>query len=391
MRLNKKLKICVFTAARSDYFLLCPLLRKLSSTKDIVFQLVVSGMHMSPEFGETWKLIEKDGFPISEKISMLLSGDSSKDTVASMGMGMIKFSETLSHLAPDICIILGDRFEMMSFATSCHILGIPIAHIHGGELTYGAFDDAIRHCITKMATLHFPAAEEYRKRIIQMGEHPSTVFNVGALAVENIVRNAYKKSDIENVINIKLKEKYFLVTLHPETKGNLEVEFQLTSLCKNLSQFEDYQVIWTISNADPAGKAINEFLKTYYQKGQIHLIDNLGSLYLSVLKGASAIIGNSSSAIIEAPILGIPTVNIGSRQDGRLRSPSIVDCDFTEGNISKAIKTVLSEEFLADSKNQDHPYGNGNTSEQIIRILKEFNFKENYQKKFFDINIGGVE
>jgi UDP-hydrolysing UDP-N-acetyl-D-glucosamine 2-epimerase len=387
--IHKKKKICVFTCARSDYFLLRPLLNELQKQSDhIDLQLIASGMHTSKEFENTWNLIEADGYPITEKTSMLVSSDDSAATVTSMGLGMIQFSSILSRLKPDLVVLLGDRFEMMSFATAAHVFGIPIAHIHGGELTYGAFDDAIRHCITKMATLHFAATDNYKKRIIQMGEQPTSVFNVGALAVDNILTAPEKTTkELADALKIPLEENYFLITFHPETKGRDDVEGQLEFLFRALDAFPEHQILWTSSNADPMGRKINEIVsqKGVSQEKRFFSVGNLGSLYLSTLKNARAIVGNSSSGIIEAPILGIPTVNIGYRQEGRIRTPSIIDCSFSVQDISQSIKRAISPEFAEGVNKKSHPYGTGKTAQKIFQILKHYNFQNNSEKVFYEI------
>ncbi len=384
-----KKKICVFTCARSDYFLLRPLLNELQKQSDhIDLQLIASGMHTSKEFGNTWKLIEADGYPITEKTSMLISSDDSAATVTSMGLGMVQYSNILSRLRPDLVVLLGDRFEMMSFATATHIFGIPIAHIHGGELTYGAFDDAIRHCITKMATLHFAATEDYKKRIIQMGEQPGSVFNVGALAVDNVLMTPQKTTkELAHTLKIPLEENYFLITFHPETKGNDDVAGQLEPLFSALDAFPDHQILWTSSNADPKGRKINEIVlqKAISQDKRYFSVDNLGSLYLSALKNARAIVGNSSSGIIEAPIVGTPTVNIGRRQEGRLRTSSIIDCNFNAQDIRQSIKQAISSEFSEDVNKKDHPYGTGKTAQKIVEQIISYNFQDNCEKVFHEI------
>ena len=381
---KSKLKVCVFTAARSDYFLLKPLLRQLQNNDAFILQLVVSGMHMSAQFGETWKLIAEDVFLIDEKISMLSEGNEVIDIISSMGCGMTQYGNTLSRLSPDAVIILGDRFEMMTFSLSAYMLGIPIAHIHGGELTYGSFDDGMRHCITKMALLHFPATEEYRRRVIQMGEHPENVLNVGALAVENIHSSpVYDIPELSKRLDIPLREKFFLVTFHPETRNDSDSLTQVKILIEALSQFPDYQVIWTMANADPQGKTVNNLLKN--NKNKFFLIDNLGDLYIPILKKASAIIGNSSSGIIEAPIAGIPTINIGTRQEGRLKTDSIIDCLWNMEDIKNAILKVNE---LNRSQGIDcnlHPYGNGDSAAKIIEFFLKSDLRKN--KTFYDFSI----
>lgn len=382
--MKAKIKICVFTAARSDYFLLKPLLYQLKNNADFDLNLIVTGMHLSPAFGETWKMIVSDGFEIKQKVDILSGDNESIHIINSMSHGMTQYAKLLSELKPNIVIILGDRFEMMSIAISAYMLEIPIAHIHGGELTFGSFDDGLRHCISKMASLHFPAAEDYYRRIVQMGENPDSVFNVGALAVENITNTkSYSKSELAKKLNISLNGKYFLVTFHPETRNNTNALDQVEILINTLSKFPDYQVIWTISNADPQGKVVNEYLRA--QKNKFFLIENLGKLYLPVLKKASIIIGNSSSGIIEAPIAGVPTVNIGTRQEGRLRTKSIKDCAWHVEEIYHAIlNTIKQYEELAICSVK-HPYGGGNTSEKITNILLKANFHK--RKTFYDLPI----
>ncbi len=305
-----------------------------------------------------------------------------------MGLGMVQYSNILSRLRPDLVVLLGDRFEMMSFGTATHIFGIPIAHIHGGELTYGAFDDAIRHCITKMATLHFAATEDYKKRIIQMGEQPGSVFNVGALAVDNVLMTPQKTTkELAHTLKIPLEENYFLITFHPETKGNDNVVGQLEALFNALDAFPGHQILWTSSNADPKGRKINEIVlqKMISQDKRYFSAENLGNLYLSALKNARVIIGNSSSGIIEAPIVGTPTINIGNRQEGRIRTPSIIDCNFNPEDIRQSIKRAISPEFTEDVNKKDHPYGTGKTVQKIVEILNHHNFQNNSKKIFYEI------
>lgn len=373
------MKICVFTAARSDYFILRPLLHALKSDPFFELQLIVSGMHVIPEFGETWKLILEDGFEITEKISMSLSGNQNTDTVVSMGLGMIQFSEVLKRLSPDRVIILGDRFEMMSFSLSAYILRLPIVHIHGGELTYGAFDDGIRHCITKLASLHFASAEIYRKRIVQMGEHPDSVYNVGALAVDNVKEAPdYDLPTLSKKIGVSLQKNFFLVTAHPETCSYADSLKQVKILIEALQVFSEYQIIWTIANADPQGRKINTYLREI--QDEFCLVENLGKYYLPLLKKARVVIGNSSSGVIEAPIVGVPTVNIGERQAGRLRAPSVIDCEWNADSIQNSIQSAL---LLKNLHQYAHPFGDGQAASQIIKMLKR-NHPEKY-KGFYDL------
>ncbi|HJN37481.1 MAG TPA: UDP-N-acetylglucosamine 2-epimerase [Gammaproteobacteria bacterium] len=366
---REKLKVCVFTAGRSDYFLLKPLLKKINESSECSLKLVAGSMHFSQEFGNTYQLIKDDGIHIDYKIQSSKKGGDNQEALLSMSDDLAQYSYILPKIKPDICVLLGDRYEVLAFAIACHILRIPIAHIHGGELSYGSFDDASRHAITKLAQIHFPATEEYRRRIIQMGEHPNSVVNVGALAVEN----SYKTKDlsiaeISRKLKTNLRDQYFLVTMHPETNHPKNDTKNISILVETLQNFPEYDVIWTISNADPNGSCINKFLSN--TKG-FHLINNLGDIYIPVMKQAKAIIGNSSSGIIEAPIAGIPTVNIGNRQGGRIRCASVFDCPFDSKLISQTIERCLVKNHCPS----EHPYGHGNTSILIIKDLINYAFK----------------
>ncbi|MGI9215297.1 MAG: UDP-N-acetylglucosamine 2-epimerase, partial [Gammaproteobacteria bacterium] len=323
-----------------------------------------------------FKLIEQDGFFISAKIESAGNGTSNQEVVSAMAEELSQYARLLPEIKPDVCIVLGDRYEVVTFALSCHILRIPLAHIHGGELSLGSFDDANRHAITKLAYLHFPSTEEYRNRIIQMGEYPDRVFNAGALAVENINKApTLSIKEISKKLNIKLRDNYFLVTLHPETDQSINDVMNASFLAEALENFPDYDVIWTLSNADPNGHLINQFL---VKNKSLHIIENLGELYLPVMRKAVAVIGNSSSGIIEAPIVGVPTVNIGNRQDGRIRCSKVVDCPFEKKSIIDKINSILN----ADISEVTHPYGNGKTSASILAQL--LNKRLSGVKRFFD-------
>lgn len=382
--MQEKLKLCVFSAGRSDYFLLKPLLKKINENNECSLKLVTGNMHSSKEFGNTCQLIKADGFHVDHQMRHFEKSGDNQAALFSMSKDLDQYSRILSEMKPDVCVLLGDRYEVLAFAVACHILRIPIAHIHGGELSYGSFDDASRHAITKLAQIHFPATEEYRNRIIQMGERPDTVVNVGALAVENIQEE--KDLSIEEIsrkLKIKLRNQYFLITLHPETDYHKDDAGNVSVLVEALKNFPEYDVIWTISNADPNGHYINEVLS---KTEGYHLIDNLGDMYIPVMKQAKAVIGNSSSGIIEAPIAGIPTVNIGNRQDGRHRTASIVDAQWSIKSISQAIKSISQNKALDSDA---HPYGLGASSDKILTAI--LSNSHSSQKKFYDISISNLD
>ncbi len=375
---KSKTKICVFTAARSDYFILKPLIKKLSKEEYWELLLVSGSMHHKLDFGNTNSLIEKDGFKISSHISSSSNGISNKDVVFSMGEELKILSVELDKLKPDMCIVLGDRYEVITFALACHIFRIPIIHIHGGELSAGSFDEGNRHAITKLSSLHFPSTEKYRKRIIQLGENPSTVLNFGALAVENIKSlTLTSHQEIQKHLKTKLREKFLLVTLHPETFKKIDDEENALNLAEILKLYKEYDIVWTYSNADPSGNNINKILRNLHG---FYVVKNLGDFYINVMAKASAVIGNSSSGLIEAPVLGTPTVNIGDRQEGRHRCKSVFDASWSKSDIKKMIAKALS---WVKPLEIDHPYGDGNTSSKIIEAIFKHEFSE--KKIFLDL------
>ena len=387
---SAKRRIAVITGTRAEYGLLRELLLIIKQSDQLLLQLVVTGMHLSPEFGLTYRHIESDGFKIDAKVEMLLSSDTAVGIAKSVGLGVIGFADAFDRLQPDMIVVLGDRFEMLAAATAAMLLKIPISHIHGGELSAGALDDSIRHSITKMSHLHFTAAKAYRERVIQLGERPENVFNVGAPGIERLKRlPLLSQQELENTLGFLLKKPLFLVTFHPETAVKENVECQCDSLFSAIERFKDATIIVTKSNADEAGRKINQYIDAYAKnhKGRIHIFDNLGDLnYLSVMKLASVIIGNSSSGIIEAPSLKIPTVNIGCRQEGRLRADSVIDCVISEDAIYCAIKKALSGKFKGVVQQCVSPYDADNASENIFNILKNTNLQHLSRKVFFNSN-----
>ncbi|HIL94445.1 MAG TPA: UDP-N-acetylglucosamine 2-epimerase (hydrolyzing) [Pseudomonadales bacterium] len=384
-----KSKICVVTGSRAEYGLLYWLLKKLESAEDFELELVVTGMHLSPEFGMTYKEIEKDGFPIAEKIPMLLSSDAPAGVTKSTGLGLIGFADLFDRSRPDVVVVLGDRFELFAVASAALFAAIPIVHIHGGEVTTGAFDEAIRHSITKMASLHFTAAEAYRKRVIQLGEQPDTVFNVGAPGLENIQKiSLLTKEETEQSLGLKLGQKSLLVTWHPVTLEPGRAKQDLKVLLDALDKLDDTKFVFTKSNADNEGRSLNRLIVDYVtscpEKAVVHT--SLGQLrYLSTLKQVTGVIGNSSSGIIEAPSIKTGTINIGRRQEGRVRASSIIDCDPDLESICSAFERLFSSEFQSLVQHTRNPHDGGPVSENILRILRQQESSGWRKKPFFDV------
>ncbi|WP_436414234.1 UDP-N-acetylglucosamine 2-epimerase [Petrimonas sp.] len=384
------MKICVATGTRAEYGLLKPLIEKIGGEPVFTLQLLVTGAHLSPEFGLTYKQIEADRYAIDAKVEMLLSSDTAEGITKSMGLGMIGFADALKQLKPDLLIILGDRYEMLALASTALIFRIPIAHIHGGELTEGAYDDAIRHSITKMSTLHFTSTEAYRQRAIQLGEQPSRVFNVGAIGLDNFKSiSLLSKEEIEKELGFRFKKYNYLVGFHPETLSNQSVEEQFSELLKAIDKQEESFFIFTKANADTNGRIINQMMEEYTNKhsDKAALFDSLGSLrYLSVMKQVTAMVGNSSSGILEAPSAPTATINIGDRQKGRIQAESIVNCMADEKVISKALEEVKMSEFQQTVAKSNNPYGSGNASQQIMDVLKKTDLRLLRTKSFYDIH-----
>ncbi|MCW4441202.1 UDP-N-acetylglucosamine 2-epimerase [Vibrio splendidus] len=384
---NKIQKVAVFTGTRAEYGLLFWLLKDIQSDPDLTLQLLVSGMHLSPEFGETYQQIEKDGFKIDEKIEILLSSDSAVGTAKSMGLGVLGFSDSLARLQPDVLVILGDRFEALAAAQTAMILRIPIVHLHGGEITEGAYDDAIRHAITKLSYLHGTSTDEYRQRVIQLGEAPERVRNVGAIGLDHLKRADFMSlGELGESLNFSLTKPFFLVTYHPVTLGNEAPEEAFQALLDALNCFPEHQVILTYPNADDGGRRIIPMLEAYAasQPDRVLAIPSLGQVrYLSAVKYAAAVIGNSSSGIIEVPAFDVPTVNIGSRQKGRLAAKSVLHCEANRADIERAIRSANEREYKETVEEIENPYGQGNTSEKVIEMIKTLDF--NPCKTFHDL------
>ena len=383
--------ICIITGTRAEYGLLYWLMKEIQADADLELQIIATGMHLSPEFGLTYREIEKDGFKIDKKVEMLLSSDTTIGISKSMGLGMIGFSEAFVALEPDIVVLLGDRFEIFSAATAAMIGRFPVAHLHGGETSEGAFDEAIRHSITQMSHLHFTANDEYKKRVIQLGENPERVFNTGGLGIDNIKKlKLIKRDEFENAIELELGPKNLLVTYHPVTLENGTAEEQFRNLLEALDELDDTKFIFTKPNADTGGRIVIQMIDEYVSKNTHKAVAfvSLGQLrYLSAMQFVDGVVGNSSSGLTEAPTFEIGTINLGDRQKGRIKADSIIDCEPRKDLILAAIKKLYSKEFQDKLKNVKNPYGKGGAAEKIKKILKETDLSNILKKQFYDIKI----
>ncbi len=381
--------ICVFTGSRAEYGLLRSVMREIQAAEALQLQILVSGMHLSPEFGMTIQEIRADGFEPDETVEILLSSDTPAAICKSMGLAMIGYGEALQRLKPDMGVALGDRFEAFCMAAAAQVCRVPLAHIHGGETTEGAIDEAFRHSITKMSHLHFASCEAYRQRIIQLGEAPDRVFNVGALGVENIRRiSPMERSELAEAIGFNLGKPYFLVTFHPVTLEKDASEGQFQSMLDALDAFPEYNVIFTRANADMDGRVINRLIDEYTENRpeRCLAVTSLGMhRYLSAMKYATAVIGNSSSGIVEAPSFKIPTVNIGDRQKGRIQAVSTLNCPPEAMAIRQTIARVLSPAFQESLAATSNPYDQPGTCSRIVGLLKKMDIFGITQKTFYDV------
>ncbi|MGM9819733.1 MAG: UDP-N-acetylglucosamine 2-epimerase [Candidatus Onthomorpha sp.] len=381
-------KICVVTGSRAEYGILRNLIAAIKNDSELKLQIIATNQHLSKLQGETYKEIERDGFTIDYKVYMAddEAADNANTTAKSISRGVASFADAFDVLKPDLLLILGDRYEMLAVASTALIYKIPIAHLHGGEITEGAFDDAIRHAITKMSHLHFTSTEAYRKRVIQLGEQPERVFNVGALGVENILKtNFMTKDEIEQSLNFKLTDRCFLCTYHPVTLSNMPSEAQILNFLEALDEYKEYHVIFTYSNSDTNSQIIIKRIQEYVDKNteRCMFIPSLGQRrYFSVLKNMTAVLGNSSSGIIEVPSFGIPTLNIGDRQKGRIAADSVINCGYSTNEIKDGLAKVLAYGHRAI----DNPYYKGGTCQAILNIIKTFPLENIVQKHFYDIN-----
>lgn len=382
-------RICVITGSRAEYGLLSGLMRAIQEDADLQLQIIATNMHLSPEFGLTYKEIEQDGFRIDKKVQMLLSSDTSNATTKSVGLATIGFADAYEDLQPDLIVVLGDRYEILAAVTAALFFKIPVAHLHGGEITEGAYDDCIRHAITKMSHLHFTSTEAYRQRVIQLGEQPERVFYVGAIGIENIKSiPLLSKTELETSIGFSLGSKVLLVTYHPVTLENNTAASQCQNLLDALDEFTEYKVIFTLPNSDTDGRIIIQMIHEYVSKhpDRCMSVPSLGlKRYLSALKYVNAVIGNSSSGIIEVPSFGIPTLDIGDRQKGRLAAESVIHCGTEQKEIAEGLRTVLAEKQKVVSKNCKNPYDKENTTKTILNIIKCYPLNQLVQKTFYNI------
>ena len=383
-------KICVVTSTRAEYGLLYWLLKEIEADSELELQLIVTGMHLSHEFGLTYKEIEKE-FKIDKKIEILSSSHTSLDVCSEMARVYEKFAPALAELKPDILVLLGDRYEIFGVAGVASIMQIPIAHIHGGETTQGAFDEAFRHSITKMSHIHFAATNEYANRIIQLGEEPSRVFDVGGTSIENIKKlNLLSKEEFEKSIDFRLAKKNILITFHPVTLENSSAREQFGEILKALDELKETNLIFTKANSDTDGDVINKMIDEYVSENSLKAVAfvSLGQLrYLSAIKFVDIVLGNSSSGLTEVPSFKKATINIGDRQKGRARASSVIDVRPDRKEILAAIKRAYSKEFEQILKDTINPYDGGNPSKKIVKILKEIKLEGILKKKFYDVKI----
>ncbi|WP_101758455.1 UDP-N-acetylglucosamine 2-epimerase [Oceanicoccus sp. KOV_DT_Chl] len=383
-------KICVVTGTRAEYGLLYGLMKGLEESGKFELQIVATATHLSPEFGLTYREIEANGFHINEKVEMLVSGDTAVAISKSIGLAVLGFADAFERLKPDAVVVLGDRFEMLAVAQCAMIARIPLAHIHGGEITEGAVDESIRHAISKMANIHFVATQEFRQRVIQMGEQPSRVFVSGAPGIDNIKRMPLRdKADIERSIDFVLGEVNFLVTYHPVTLSVDAMDFDLSDFFLALDNYPNAKIIITYPNSDADGRRLIEQLNVYAErnKGRVLLTQSLGFMnYLGVLPYIDCVIGNSSSGLLEVPSFAVPTVNIGDRQKGRVQAASVINCGLSKSSIITGIDKALSREFKESIQGVVNPYGDGCAAETILAIFEGLDFPSLIRKPFYDLD-----
>jgi UDP-N-acetylglucosamine 2-epimerase (non-hydrolysing)/GDP/UDP-N,N'-diacetylbacillosamine 2-epimerase (hydrolysing) len=383
-------KICVITGSRAEYGLMSRLMRFIEKDTDLQLQIIATNTHLSVEYGETYKEIEDDGFIIDKKIPILSSSDTANAITKSVGTAIIGFADAYQELQPDVIMVLGDRYEILAAVSAALFYKIPVVHLHGGEITEGAYDDAIRHAVTKMSHLHFTSTEEYRRRVIQMGESPETVYYVGALGCDNIRQvSLLDKTELEKSLNFPVDRNTILVTFHPVTMEDNTAETQIKELLSAIDEFEGLRVIFTMPNSDTDGKTIMNHIKDYVEKNPKKTIwfTSLGmKRYLSTLQYIGAVVGNSSSGIIEVPSFHIPTLNIGNRQKGRMTASSVLNCLPVKDDIIGKITAITKPGYIEGLKDVVNPYDKPNTAQEIIRIIKE---KSNIsaEKKFYNIAI----
>lgn len=382
-------KICVVTGSRAEYGLLSGIMRSIKEDPELELQIIATNMHLSPEFGLTYREIERDGFIINKKVYMLLSSDTANATAKSVGLGFMGFADAYEDLKPDMVMVLGDRYEIISAVSTALFFKIPVAHLHGGEITEGAYDDCIRHSITKMSHLHFTSTEEYRKRVIQLGEQPDRVFNVGAPGIENIKKiSLMSKEELEDSLGFKLGDKSLEITYHPVTLEESTAEEQIQNLLDCLDEIPEYKIIFTLPNSDTDGRIIIKKINDYVAANPCRAIafPSLGlRRYLSTLKYVSAVVGNSSSGIIEVPSFGIPTLNIGDRQKGRVAAQSVFSYGTSKEDIREGLQVVLSLQAKIKALHCKNPYEGEDTTNEILKVIKTYPLENIIHKSFYNI------
>lgn len=381
-------KICAITGTRAEYGLLRWIMQGIKDAPELTLQVIATGMHLSPEFGLTYRDIEQDGFRIDRKVEMLTSSDTSVGIAKSMGLGMIGFADALNELEPDLIVVLGDRFEIFAAVAAALVARIPVAHLHGGETTEGAFDEALRHSITKMSHLHFVAAEEYRQRVIQLGEQPDRVFLVGGLGVDNIKRlKLLDRAALEASLDFKLGQRNLLITFHPVTLETATAADQMAELLAALAELQDTQLIFTMPNADTDGRSLIRMVEQFVaQHANARAYTSLGQLrYLSCVAHVDGVIGNSSSGLAEVPSFGKGTVNIGDRQRGRLQAASVINCEPARQSIAAALGRLYSADFQACLSQVRNPYGEGGASEKVVETIRRYPIEGLAKKAFYDL------
>ena len=381
-------KICVVTGSRADYGLLRSVMQGIKNDPNLIIQVIATGMHLSPTFGLTYKEIESDGFFIDEKVEVITEIDTPEEISQSIAKGITGCAKAFNRLEPDLILLLGDRYEIFSAAIAAHVALIPIAHIHGGELTGGALDEAFRHSISKMSSLHFVAAEEYKKRLIQLGENPKNIYLAGGLGVDSIKKHKLlNKHELENKLNIKFLDKSLLITFHPVTLDIESSEFQFKELLKALSNFKDTTLIFTMPNADTGGrKLINMVEEFVIENKNAKAFTSLGQLlYFSCILNMDGVVGNSSSGVLEVPSFKKATVNIGDRQLGRLQAESIINCKPLKKDILNAIEKLYSSSFQTLLDRVTNPYNGTGVNEKIIEVLGAISLDGIIKKDFYDL------
>lgn len=383
-------KICVITGTRADYGLLRWVMQGIEDDPELTLQVIATGMHLSPEFDLTYREIEQDGIRINRKVEMLTSSDTPVGIAKSMGLGLIGFADALNDLRPDLIVVLGDRFEIFAAVSAALVARVPVAHLHGGEITEGAFDDALRHSITKMSHLHFVAAEEYRRRVIQLGEQPDRVFLVGGLGIDNIKRlKLLGRAELETALDCKLGKKNLLITFHPVTLETATASAQMAELLAALDELADTQLIFTLPNADTDGRGLIRMVEQFVAKhSNARAYTSLGQLrYLSCIAHVDGVVGNSSSGLAEVPSFKKVTINIGDRQRGRLQAASVLNCDSTRQSIAAALVRLYDPDFQAALRLVRNPYGEGGASEKVVETLKNYLLYGLVKKKFYDLSV----